>query len=121
MWDFYRETVTGGGLTIKLVWEELGKPALELPPELTGTGEHVMYSLLVDSKSCYVEVNGRRLEGHPVPHVSRRGYRSQQRFCITRKPGFSPTSNCLVQLLIGTQWRQVLLGLHPNHHRLNHR
>ena len=61
--DFYSETVTGGGLTIKLVWEELGKPtALELPPELTGTGEHVMYSLLVDSKSCYVEVNGRRLE-----------------------------------------------------------
>jgi len=66
--DFYSETVTGGGLTIKLVWEELGKPtALELPPELTGTGEHVMYSLLVDAKSCYVEVNGRRLEGQPVP------------------------------------------------------
>ena len=65
--DFYSETVIGDGLSIKLVWEELGKPtALELPPELTGTGEHVMYSLLVDSKSCFVEVNGRRLEGHPV-------------------------------------------------------
>ena len=65
--DFYSETVIGDGLSIKLVWEELGKPtALELPPELTGTGEHVMYSLLVDSKSCFVEVNGRKLEGHPV-------------------------------------------------------
>ena len=32
--DFYSETVTGGDLIIKLVWEELGKPtALELPPE----------------------------------------------------------------------------------------
>ncbi|MBH74142.1 MAG: hypothetical protein CMM57_10920 [Rhodospirillaceae bacterium] len=66
--DSYSETLTGGGLTIKLVWEELGEPtALELPPELTGTGEHIMYSLLVDSKSCHIEVNGRRLEGHPVP------------------------------------------------------
>ena len=46
--DFYSETVIGDGLSIKLVWEELGKPtALELPPELTGTGEHVMYSLLL--------------------------------------------------------------------------
>ena len=66
--DFYSETVTGGGLEIKLVWEELGKPtALELPPELTGTGDRIMYSLLVDSKSAYVEVNGRRLAGKPVP------------------------------------------------------
>ncbi len=66
--DFYSETITGSGQEIKLVWEDLGKPtALELPPELTGTREHIMYSLLVDSKRAYVEVNGRRLEGKTVP------------------------------------------------------
>ena len=65
--DFYSETVTGGGLEIKLVWESLGKPtALELPPELTAAGERIMYSLLVDAKSAFVEVNGRRLAGKPV-------------------------------------------------------
>jgi hypothetical protein len=66
--DFYSETITGGGQEIKLVWENLGEPtALELPPELAGTGEHTMYSLLVDAKTAYVEVNGRRLEGETVP------------------------------------------------------
>ena len=66
--DFYSETITGGGQEIKLVWENLGKPtALELPPELTGTKEHTMYSLLVDAKTAYAEVNGRRLEGKTVP------------------------------------------------------
>ena len=65
--EFYSETIKGGDLEVKLVWQGLGKPtALELPPELTGTGEHIMYSLLVDSKSAYIEVNGRRLEGAPV-------------------------------------------------------
>jgi len=62
------ETVCSGNLAIELVFEELGKPtALELPPALSGTGAHTMFSLLVESRRAAIMVNGRRLPGHPVP------------------------------------------------------
>jgi hypothetical protein len=62
------ETVCSGNLAIELVYEELGKPtALELPPALSGTGAHTMFSLLVESRRAAIMVNGRRLPGHPVP------------------------------------------------------
>lgn len=67
MGDFYSEYIEGGGFKIKLVWKDFSQhTALELPQELTGTGEHTMYSLLVDAKSAFIEVNGRRSEGFPV-------------------------------------------------------
>ena len=62
------ETVCSGNLAVELVWEELGKPtALELPPELSGTGAHTMFSLLVESRRAAILVNGRKLPGKPVP------------------------------------------------------
>lgn len=62
------ETVCSGNLAIEMVFEELGKPtALELPPALSGTGAHTMFSLLVESRRATIMVNGQRLPGHPVP------------------------------------------------------
>lgn len=61
------ETVASGSLCVELVWEGLGRPtALELPPELSGTGAHTMFSLLVESRQAAIMVNGRRLPGRPV-------------------------------------------------------
>lgn len=60
----YTETVAGGDLTVELVWEDLEAPrALELPPELTGTRAHTMFTLLVPARSAQIMVNGRALPG----------------------------------------------------------
>lgn len=63
----YTETVSGGDLCVELVWSELGKPtAIEIEPALSGTGEHLMYSLLVEARRATILINGRTLPGHPV-------------------------------------------------------
>lgn len=60
----YTETVSGEGLTVELVWEGLQPPkALEIPPELTGTKAHTMFSLLVPAERAQIIVNGHVLPG----------------------------------------------------------
>lgn len=60
----YSETVSGEGVTIELVWEELQPPrALELTPDQVGTGQHTMFTLLVPAESAEIIVNGRSLPG----------------------------------------------------------
>lgn len=60
----YTETMSRPGLTVELVWEGLDRPrALELPPELTGTKAHTMFSLLVPAQRAAILVNGRPLPG----------------------------------------------------------
>ena len=59
----YVETISGGDLTVELVWEDLEPPkVLELTPEQVGTGMHTMFTLLVPAKSAQIIVNG-----HPLP------------------------------------------------------
>lgn len=66
----FSETVVAGDMVIELVWEGL-EPArmLELPPELTGSGRHVMSSILVPARDGVILVNGRRLRGQPGRRV----------------------------------------------------
>ena len=60
----YSETVSGEGLTVELVWEELEQPkALELTPDQVGTGMHTMFTLLVPARKAQIIVNGRALPG----------------------------------------------------------
>ena len=60
----YTETMARPGLAVELVWEELERPlALELPPELTGTGAHTMFTLLVPAQRASILVNGQPLPG----------------------------------------------------------
>lgn len=64
----YVESVSSDALSVELVWEDLGVPtAIELPPELSGTGAHTMFSLLVEARRASILVNGRPLPGVPVP------------------------------------------------------
>ena len=64
----YTERVTGDGQEIELVWDKLGQPyAVDMPPSLTATGQHQMYSLFVDSDEAHCTVNGRRLPGRVMP------------------------------------------------------
>ena len=62
------ERVSGEGMDVELVWDRLGIPyAVDMPPSLTATGRHQMYSLFVDSDEASCTVNGRRLPGRVVP------------------------------------------------------
>jgi hypothetical protein len=64
----YSETVTAGGLTVRLTWSGLGKPfCFAFPPDRSATGRHYMPSLFVGCQDAKVEVNGRALPGKPVP------------------------------------------------------
>lgn len=64
----YTEVVKAKGVDVELIWDGLGTPtALELPIELTGTKEHDMFSLLVESLDPQIVLNGKRLEGKPIP------------------------------------------------------
>ena len=66
----YSETVSGEGLVVELVWEELEEPkALELTPDQVGTGMHTMFTLLVPSRAAQIIVNGRALPGEVGPRV----------------------------------------------------
>ncbi len=60
----YTETISGGGITVELVWEGLEPPrALELTPDQVGTGEHTMYTVLVPAQDAQIIVNGQALPG----------------------------------------------------------
>ena len=60
----YSETISGEGLTVELVWENLEQPkALELTPDQVGTGMHTMFTLLVPARDAQIIVNGRALPG----------------------------------------------------------
>lgn len=60
----YTETISGEGLTVELVWEDLEPPrALELTPDQVGTGMHTMFTLLVPARTAQIIVNGHSLPG----------------------------------------------------------
>ena len=64
MHDRYSETVSGEGVTVQLVWEDLEHPrALELMPHQVGSGIHSMFSVLVPAQQGSIIVNGRPLPG----------------------------------------------------------
>ena len=60
----YAETISGEGLVVELVWEDLEGPlALELTPDQVGTRAHTMFTLLVPARRAQIIVNGRSLPG----------------------------------------------------------
>ncbi|MCY4542683.1 MAG: hypothetical protein OXB95_09890 [Rhodobacteraceae bacterium] len=60
----YSETIANEEHAVELAWRQLEDPvALRLTPELTGTGEHDMFSLLVPSRDASITVNGASLPG----------------------------------------------------------
>src|SRR5690606_6133288 len=60
----YSETISGDGLTVELVWEDLEPPrALELMPDQVGTGAHTMFTVLVPARAAQIIVNGHCLPG----------------------------------------------------------
>ncbi len=66
----YTEVIKSKDFEVELVWDGLGTPtALEVPPELTGTKKHTMFSLLVESRDPAILINGKKLPGRPGSRV----------------------------------------------------
>lgn len=64
----YKETITGGGITVALCWRGLGQPFFFLsPPSGVATGRHHMPSVFVGCDEAHITVNGHRLQGRPIP------------------------------------------------------
>jgi hypothetical protein len=60
----YEESVSGGGIDVRLVWEELGEAtALELPPSLTGVKDRELFTVLIESRKASIIVDGKALKG----------------------------------------------------------
>ncbi|NDB00664.1 MAG: hypothetical protein EBY25_06940 [Betaproteobacteria bacterium] len=66
--SFHEEQLAGGGASLALRWEDLGTPfAVDVPPAMSSTGAHQMYSVFVESEQASITVNGRRLSGQAFP------------------------------------------------------
>ena len=88
----YTETIVGGDLVVELVWEQLEEPrALELTPDQVGTGEHVMFTLLVPAHSAQIIVNGRALPGKLGTRVQA-GYETTSAFLYFSETWVIPPS-----------------------------
>jgi hypothetical protein len=61
----YRETLRGSGVTLEMIWQDMGSPIpVELTVENSATKEHEMYSVFLEAKSAIVKVNGTSLPGN---------------------------------------------------------
>ena len=60
----YRETLRGSGVTLDMIWRDLGAPIpVEVTVENSATKEHEMYSVFLEAKSAEIVVNGQSLPG----------------------------------------------------------
>lgn len=66
----YSETLRGSGVTLEMVWKDLGEPLpVEVTAERSATGEHEMYSVFLEAASAEVLVNGTPLPGRVAPRT----------------------------------------------------
>jgi hypothetical protein len=64
---FHQETLEAPGLQLSLRWEDLGQPfAVDVPPAMSATGEHQMYSTFVEARRGTILVNGQALPGEVI-------------------------------------------------------
>ena len=60
----YRETLRGSGVTLEMIWQDMGPPLpVEVTVENSATKAHEMYSVFLEAKSAQVVVNGTPLAG----------------------------------------------------------
>jgi len=64
---FHEEQLLGAGVSVVMRWESLGKPfAVDVPPAMSSTGEHQMYSVFVEAQTGSIQLNGVPLPGQVI-------------------------------------------------------
>jgi hypothetical protein len=65
--SFHEEQLAGGGASLALRWEDLGTPfAVDVPPAMSSTGAHQMYSVFVEAQKGSITLNGQALPGQVI-------------------------------------------------------
>jgi hypothetical protein len=60
----YRETLRGSGVTLEMVWQDMGPPIpVEVTKENSATRAHEMYSVFLEAKAASIVINGSPLPG----------------------------------------------------------
>ncbi len=60
----YSETLRGSGVTLEMIWEDLGPPIpVEVTKENSATKAHEMYSVFLEAKRAQIVINGAPLPG----------------------------------------------------------
>ena len=63
----YSETLRGSGLTLEMIWENIGPPIpVEVTKENSATKAHEMYSVFLEAKRAQIVINGAPLPGQIV-------------------------------------------------------
>ncbi|HLX29071.1 MAG TPA: hypothetical protein VKV24_11380 [Casimicrobiaceae bacterium] len=64
---FHQESLRGQDASVTLRWESLRSPfAVDVPPAMSATGRHQMYSVFVEAAQGTIEVDGNRLPGKVI-------------------------------------------------------
>jgi len=64
---FHEEWIQSKDLRLNLRWEQLSHPfAVDVPPAMSATGQHQMYSVFVEAQRGVISVNDRRLGGMSI-------------------------------------------------------
>jgi hypothetical protein len=65
--SFHEEQLAGSGASLTLRWEDLGTPfAVDVPPAMSSTGAHQMYSVFVEAQKGAITLNGQALPGQVI-------------------------------------------------------
>lgn len=64
---WHEESMQAAGVSVALRWEGLGTPfAVDVPPAMSATGEHQMYSVFLEAASGSIRVDGAALPGRVI-------------------------------------------------------
>jgi len=64
---FHQEQVAGNGLEVTLRWHSLSPPfAVDVPPGMSATGAHRMYSVFVEAADGSIALDGRPMPGKVI-------------------------------------------------------
>lgn len=64
---FHQEQVAGDKLEVTLRWDSLSAPfAVDVPPAMSATGMHQMYSVFVEAADGTIALNGQRMPGQVI-------------------------------------------------------
>jgi len=84
--QLYEETMRSEGIEATLRWEDLAAPfAVDVPPAMSATGAHQMYSVFLEAKRGTIVVNGKLLPGNIIERdfLGRRMSTAFLAFCET--------------------------------------
>lgn len=65
--SFHEQSMQAAGVRVSMRWDDLGVPmAVDVPPAMSATGEHQMYSVFIEARHGRISVDGQSLPGKVI-------------------------------------------------------